>query len=411
MQGSKGAWNTLRTPHFRPLLLSNFLQVLALQTATMALQWLITDLTPSRTLIGMVGFVQFGAAALLSPVGGVVADRLPKRSILIGGRATLIVTTATLASLTLTGVAAPWQGLLAALCAGVVSALLGPAAMTYVYDVATRERAPRAVALNATATGSAMILGRALGGVIIAAVGTALTFFSAAGLFLVTVGLLLAIPIPGTPAADAHELHPLEDLRAGLGQVWRNPPLRFVLLACCMTIFNGAVFPMRSVFARYVLGEGSAAFGAMAVAQGTGALLAATVLTFFPVRRVGLIVVGSIWIYAWFVFAYAFADSLPYLLGVEFALGVAGQTWNIAAMAGLQLVVPEAMRGRVVGLVFTVAQLGFIGHVIVGALADQVGDQLALATFGAIPTVGLGILFVTGFPLIRQLQVAQSGEA
>ncbi len=96
---------------------------------------------------------------------------------------------------------------------------------------------------------------------------------------------------------------------------------------------------------------------------------------------------------------------------MEFALGVAGQTWNIAAMAGLQLVVPEAMRGRVVGLVFTVAQLGFIGHVIVGALADQVGDQLALAIFGAIPSVGLGILFVTGFPLIRQLQVAQSGEA
>ena len=55
MQGSEGAWNTLRTPHFRPLLLSNFLQVLALQTATMALQWLITDLTPSRTLISFTG--------------------------------------------------------------------------------------------------------------------------------------------------------------------------------------------------------------------------------------------------------------------------------------------------------------------------------------------------------------------
>lgn len=403
-----GAWATLRTPYFRPLLASNFLQILAFQTATIALQWLITGLTPSRTVIGMVGFVQFGAAALLSPLGGVVADRMRKRSILIGGRLALVITSTALAALVLTGTAQAWQGLLAALCAGVVGALLGPATMTYVYDVASRARAARAVALNATATGSAMILGRAIGGVIIAAVGTALTFGSAAGLFLVAAGLLLAIPITGAPRPDAAARHVLDDLRGGITYVWQNPPLRFVLLACCMTIFNGAVFPMRPVFARFVLGEGSSAYGAMAAAQGAGSLLAAATLTFFPIRRVGLVVVSSIWIYAWFVFAYAFADNLPFLLGVEFALGVTGQIWNISAMAGLQLVVPEDMRGRVMGLVFTVAQLGFIGHIIVGALADQVGDRIALATFGAIASLGLGILFISGFRLISALRVGQT---
>jgi MFS family permease len=406
--GLKGAFAALGIPHLRPLVLSNFTHLIAIQTATIAMQWLITGLTPSRTVIGLVGFVQFGAIALMSPLGGVIADRVAKRSLLVSGRLVLVGLSAAMAFLTFTETARVWQGILVAFGIGLTASVIGPATMTYVYDVATRSSAARAVALNATATGSAMILGRALGGTIIAAVGTALTFSSASGFFLFAAALLLFIPIRGEPHPEASGRSMRQDLREGFAYVWANPPLRFVLLACCMTVFNGAVFPMRPIFVRYVLGEGSSAYGAMAAAQGAGALLAAFALLVFPVRRVGLVVIGSLWVYAMCVFAYAFADSLHYLVGVEFALGVSGQIWNVAAMSGLQLVVPDKMRGRVMGLVFTIAQLGFLGHLIIGVLADQVGDRMALGIFGIIPTILVGLVFVFGFPIVRELRIGRA---
>lgn len=409
--GLRGALAILRIPHFRPLIVSNFAHIIAIQTATIAMQWLITGLTPSRTVIGLVGFVQFGAIALMSPLGGVIADRVSKRSLLVAGRLVLVGLSAAMAFLTFSETARIWQGILVAFGTGLTAAVLGPATMTYVFDVATRERAARAVALNATITGSGMILGRAIGGTIIAAVGTALTFSSASGFFLFATALLLLIPIRGEPHPDAHKRSFSQDLREGFAYVWSNPPLRFVLLACCMTVFNGAVFPMRPIFARYVLGEGSSAYGAMAAAQGVGSLLAAFALVALPVRRVGLVVVGSLWAYAICVFAYSFADSLEYLVGVEFVLGISGQIWNIAALSGLQLVVPEEMRGRVMGLVFTIAQLGFLGHLVIGVLADQIGDRMALGIFGIIPTVVVGLVFVLGFPMIRKLRLAPTGTS
>ena len=84
---------------------------------------------------------------------------------------------------------------------------------------------------------------------------------------------------------------------------------------------------------------------------------------------------------------YAFAFSFEYILAVELFLGVSGQAWNICALVGFQLVVPHEMRGRVLSMVLTLAQLGFVGGRTRGtALADAVGDQLAVGIFGAIPT-------------------------
>jgi hypothetical protein len=88
---------------------------------------------------------------------------------------------------------------------------------------------------------------------------------------------------------------------------------------------------------------------------------------------------------------------------VEFWLGCAGQLWNVAAITGFQLAVPEQMRGRVLAMVFTLAQLGFVGTFAVGALADAAGDQLALGLFGAIPTVFLTLLLAFGWHTLKRM--------
>ena len=142
----------------------------------------------------------------------------------------------------------------------------------------------------------------------------------------------------------------------------------------------------------------------MSAVHGVGTFVAAITVTLFPPRRhMGLVIAGSMLAFALGLLLYALAFSYTWVLGVELWLGFTGQLWNVAALTGFQLAVPEAMRGRVLSMVFTLAQLGFVGTLAVGALADAVGDQLALGIFGAIPTVLLSLLLVFGWKTLRKM--------
>jgi MFS family permease len=120
-------------------------------------------------------------------------------------------------------------------------------------------------------------------------------------------------------------------------------------------------------------------------------------------RNIGLIIAGSMLAYASGLLLYAFAFSYAWVLIVEAWMGFAGQLWNVAALTGFQLAVPEEMRGRVLSMVFTLAQLGFAGALAVGALADMVGDQIALGLFGALPTLLLTGLLLFGWKTLKQM--------
>jgi hypothetical protein len=90
-------------------------------------------------------------------------------------------------------------------------------------------------------------------------------------------------------------------------------------------------------------------------------------------------------------------------MAAEICLGISGQMWNVTAITGIQLAVPEAMRGRILSLVFMLAQLGFIGMLGVGALADLIGDRNALLTFGLIPSTALFFLLLFGSRTLKQM--------
>ncbi len=339
--------------------------------------------------------------ALLSPAGGVLADRFPKRDLLVVGRALIAAIAFGVGALVASETIAIAHVLIASFLGGVLAAGLQPATQTYVFDLVGRERVESAVALNATGGGIAQVAGPALAGSLIAAVGLAFTFMGAAAGVLVAGLLLLVVPVRGTSGAARRRV--LDDLREGFVWVRNDPPVRLVLIGCTMAIFNGAVFSMRAVFARHVLEVGSLGYGGLAAAQGAGTVVVALLLTGLPLRRPGIAIIASMLGYAACIVAYALAFSYEYVLAIEFLLGVTGQVWNVTTVSGLQLAVPEAMRGRILGMVFMLAQLGFLGQLAVGVLADRVGDQLALGIFGVIPTVVLTGVLVMGWRLLRQV--------
>ena len=279
-----------------------------------------------------------------------------------------------------------------------------PATQTYVLDVVRRERAQNAVALNVAAQGLGQTLGPLWGGGLVAAVGFVGAYFSSAAGVALASALLLVVPILGRSEQPAAARSWWADLLEGLAYVRANPPVRMALIVTSLAIFNGAVGAMRPVFARHVLGVDSVGYGTMAGAAGLGSLLTAFVMAGLPqARRPGLMMGYSMLGFSLCILLYSFAFSYVYVLGVEFAMGILSQVWNVYTFSGLQMAVPDAMRGRVVSLVFTLVMLAPIGALFVGMLADATSDQVALAIFGILPTTLLVVILTFGHRQLRAL--------
>lgn len=396
---------TFRLPFYARLWTSNLLQFICFQVLFLAMQWLVTSLSPLRSAVGLMGFVQGGTIALFSPMAGVIVDRAPKRNLIAAGRIAMASISFAVGLLVFTDQVAYWMLVSVSVVGGLVASVLSPATQTYVVDVVGRDRTHHAVSLNAMGTSFGTIGGGALAGVLVGSLGIVPTYFSAAVGVFVAALLVLTIPSPGRVERIGERSSAWQDLREGYAYVRERPPLLLALLACSMALFNGAVNPMRPIFARHVLDVGASGFGMLSAAHGVGTLVAALGVTLRPPhpRHVGLLIVGTMLGFAVGIVLYSFAFSFGWALGVEVWLGFTGQLWNVVAVVGFQLAVPEAMRGRVLSMVFTLAQLGFVGILGVGALADQVGDRTALAVFGAIPTVLLSGLLVFGWKTLKRM--------
>ncbi len=402
-RGWSDAVGTFRLPYYGSLWSSNLIQFVCFHVLFMAMQWLVTSLSDMRIAVGFLAFIQGGTIALASPFAGVVVDRAPKRDLMILGRLGIAAVSASMGFLVLFDLVAYWHLLAMAIVGGVLASALGPAAQTYVVDVVGRHRTDHAISLNAIGGSVGTIGGAALAGALIKLLGVVWTYFAAAGGVIVAALLLIRIPIRGR-AERANPSTPWADLAEGWHYVRARPPLVLALIACAMALFNGAISPMRVVFVRHVFDAGADAFGLMSAAHGIGTLTAALFLTLRPpTRHFGVLITGTMFIYAAGVLLYAFAPTFELLLPIEFLLGVSGQAWHICALIGFQLSVPNEMRGRVLSMVFTLAQLGFVGGLIVSGLADSVGDRVAVGIFGAIPMLCLAFVLVSGWRTLRRM--------
>ena len=394
---------TFRLPFYGRYWVTNLLQFFSFNMQLLAKQWLTTDLTPSRTLLGLVGFIQGGMGVVSSPIAGVIVDRVSKRDLMRVGRSLLALVVLAVAALVWTDRIEIWHIMVMSVFAGLIMSLMQPATQTYVFDIVGRDRVQNAVALNSAGTGVAQMAGPALAGTVIAAVGVIGAFLiSAGGLFLGVV-VLGTIPILGKTLGGS-KTSPLRDAREGFSYVVKHPPVLFALIACSMAVFNGSLNVMRPVFARDVLDVGSVGYGIMGASSGVGTVVGALAASMLPpFKRPGLAIAFAMFAYGACLFLYSFAFSFQYVLVIEFCSGLAGQLWNISTYSGLQMAVPEHMRGRIVSMVFMCIQLSFVGQLIIGVLADRFGDQIALRTFGLLPMSILAVTMLVGYRHLKQL--------
>jgi MFS family permease len=349
-----------------------------------------------------VGFASQGPVFLLAQVGGAVADRHDRRRILVATQAAAMVLAATLAALTLTGAVRVWEVFGLAALLGTVNAFDVPTRQAFVVEMVGRDHLQNAIALNSSMFNVARLLGPAVAGLTVAAVGEGWCFLANAVSFVAVIAGLLAMRLPPfTPQPDGAPI--FARVRAGLGHVAASRPIRTLLLLVGLMSLVGMPYAvLMPIFAARILGGGPERLGALMSAAGLGALAAALVLA----SRKGLAGLGTVIAQAVIGFGVAligFSASrwFPLSLALLVVVGFCQMTHMAAANTLVQSMVPDAYRGRVMAT-YSMMFLGMapFGALLAGLAAGAIGAPATVAVGGGVCIAG-GLLFARALPSLR----------
>jgi MFS family permease len=352
---------------------------------SVAQSWLVLELTHSAFRLGLVATLQFAPMLLLSVFAGVVADRVPKRRLLVATQSVMAAQAATLATLVALGHVEYWHVAAMATVYGLAHTLDIPARQSFVVEMVGRADLPGAIALNSAMFNSARIVGPALAGLAIARWGTAMAFAVNALSFLAVIGALLAMTADGAPRRTGTR-RMRSEIAEGVAYALHTPRILLVLglvLAVSVFLFNYNV--MVPLFARRGLGLDARGFGLLMAALGVGAVAGA--LTLATLGR-GRPAIRALIVPALVLAVTTAALSQVTRFDVAAALLVVMGFCGILVMAGAntshQLTVPDELRGRIMSLHMLVfAGMSPFGAFMVGSLAERFGIRVTLAVAGA----------------------------
>jgi MFS family permease len=355
------------------------------------LAWLVIELSGSPLAIGTLAFCRFLPFLLIGLVAGVVVDRFDTRRLLIVTQASAMAVSIVLAVVTLSGAATlPVVYVLAAL-GGLILVFDAPGRQTLTFQMVGSEELPNAVALNSGLFNASRVIGPAIAGVLIAAVGTGLCFVVNAVSFL---SVLVALRLMRREELIAVEKSPetriVAGIREGIGWAVHSPIARVVLAVVTVVSTVGFNFHVLvPLLASQTLDVGAATFGLLSAAFGLGALVGALGTASLREASPRAFVSGAVG-FGVAMLGLVFVDTVPPALVLLFVLGASFALFTASANALVQLSSPGHLRGRVMSLyLFAFAGLAPIGGLFAGWLAELGGTPLAFGVAGASALVAI----------------------
>jgi MFS family permease len=376
------SFNSLQVPNYRRYFVGQLISLSGTWMQTVAALWLVLTLTGSGVAVGLTTALQFLPMLLLGAWGGLLADRVPKRRLLIATQALMAIPAVFLFAVTATGVVAPWMVFLAVFAMGSVNAIDNPTRQSFVYEMVGPDRVVNAVSLNSVIVQMARIVGPALAGLLIAGFGVvpcfglnALTFVAMiAALWGMDPRALHAEPVaPRAPGA----------IRAGLRYVLRTPelvvPLALMALVGTLGFNFQVVLPL---LAKFSFDGGASTYAAMVSAMAVGSIGGALVNGAHG-RTGPRLIAGGALAFGVLGLLCALMPTLALELPLLALLGAAAVTFAATVNSTLQLSVAPEMRGRVMAL-YSVVFLGStpIGGPLTGWLSETYDPRVALLLAG-----------------------------
>ncbi len=355
---------------------------------TVAQSWLVLQLTGDPFMLGVVAAAQFLPVMMLGLFGGLIADSLPKRRTLIGTQTVKMALSFTMFALVASGAVEVWQVVLLALLGGLTNVFDMPTRQAFSVEMVGREDIANAVALNSAMFNGARIVGPAVAGLVIGALGISTAFLIDAISFIAVIAALFAMreselrspPVMARPGSVAEVV---EGVREGLRYVRATPLVLLAVAGVGLVATFGMNFPVIfPAFVQDVLRADASAYGFLMAASGVGSLTAALVIAFSRRARPSLIVIGGVVVGAGEI-AIAAAGSFPLSLVLMFFVGFGAISMAATANTTIQLVVPDQLRGRVMSVYVTVfAGSTPVGGLLMGGIASRFGVSVSLVAGG-----------------------------
>jgi MFS family permease len=372
------SFNSLEVPNYRRYFAGQLISLSGTWMQTVAALWVVLSLTGSGVAVGLTTALQFLPMLLIGAWGGLLADRIPKRRLLLTTQALMALPALGLFAMTATGVVTPWMVYLAVFAMGAVNAIDNPTRQSFVIEMVGPDRVVNAVSLNSVIVQAARIVGPALAGILIATVGVVPCFALNALTFVAMILALTRMDPSRLHAAPPAEREP-GAIRAGLRYVLRTPellvPLALMALVGTLGFNFQVVLPL---LAKFSFDAGAMTYATLVSAMAVGSIVGALVNGHRGRTGPRLIAAGALA----FGVAALLAALMPTLaleVPALMLLGAASVTFAATINSTLQLAVSPEMRGRVMAL-YSVVFLGStpIGGPLTGWLAQAYDPRVAL---------------------------------
>src|SRR5215218_248721 len=394
-----GMFRALSHRNFRLFWIGAFLSNVGTWMQAVAQGWLVLQLTDSPFWLGLDAFMATAPGFVLTLLGGVFADRIDRRRLLLYTQVVAGLAALALAALVATSVVNRWMVLGFSFVTGCCMSLASPSYLAMTYDLVGREDLANAIALNSTQFQLSRVVGPALAGVAFRVFGLAGCFFANGLSFVAVVVALWMVRTehPSNALAPSEKPRAIwRDLVEGLHYVRSRPRVSSLLLVAAVnSLFGAPYFSMVPIYARDIFHLGETGLALMMGIAGAGAFLGALLVTYLgDFRKKGWFVLGGAILFGICITGFAVSSrltlSLLFLFGLGFALVCSIAITNTL----LQKLVTDQMRGSVMSM-FLLSFMGTmpIGNILAGTASQHFGPQHTLATGGFVVTmVATGVL-------------------
>jgi MFS family permease len=396
--------------NFRLFWLGAFLSNVGTWMQSVAQAWLVYQLTNSPFWLGFDAFLATAPGLVLTLLGGVFADLMDRKRLLIFTQVGAGLTALVLATLYATHVLQWWMILCASFVTGCCMSLAAPSYQAITIDLVGREDLPNAIALNSTQFQLSRVLGPVLAGPALKYFGPAGCFYANGFSFVAVVTALALMEL--APGKAAHKPESFwQDLAAGVRYVRQRPRVFMLLLiSACVSLFGAPYFSLLPVFARDVLKLGEVGLSILGGMAGAGAFCGALLITFLGnFRRKGWFVLGGAWTFALCLIGFALSESVHGSLAFLFAMGFAVVCSVAVTNMLLQQLVTDEMRGRVMSMfIFSFIGAMPLGNFLAGLGAQHlnigrlIGAQTTLAIGGVLIAIIVTLIGIRS-PRLRAL--------
>jgi MFS family permease len=395
------ALRALRYRNFRLFISGQLISLIGTWMQSVAQSWLVYRLTGQASMLGLVAFAGMFPVFLLATLGGMAADRVRPHTLIVITQSTSMGLTLVLALLTLTGHVHLWHIVTTSLLLGVVNAFDIPARQVFVAQTVARPDLMNAIALNSSMFNGARIIGPAVAGLLVAAVGEGWCFLINSVSYVAVIGGLLAMRLEGAQAqrpAAKGAIH--EGFRFVLGA----RPVRDLLILLGLLSFLGMPYGvLMPIFADRILHGGPRALGLLMGMSGIGALAGALSLALRRgTKGLGHWIAACAMGFGAFLIAFSLSRSFPLSVLLMLPVGFTMMVEMASTNTLIQMMIPDALRGRVMSI-YSMMFMGMapFGALTAGTLAHNLGAPLTVALGGA-GCLAAGLVFAFRLPQWRQ---------